>query len=113
MALVAKTTCNNILTNGIKCHREVRYSLYRVDLELSRGEHRQWMHVCGTCDRQIGRQNLMMQGWSIKEAINCERNPDMPTPTNAMPVERLTINLSPRQIRTINQLKTRHVTATL
>ena len=105
--------CKNMLSNGVQCHRQARYALNKLTLDLAKGDTKQWLDVCGTCDRQVGRQNLMMQGWSIKEAINCERTPDMATPTNAISADKLNGNLSPSQIRTINQLKARHHTATL
>ena len=110
---MAVSKCKNTLSSGVQCHRQARYALNKLELDLSKGDTRVWIDVCGTCDRQVGRQNLMIQGWSIKEAIQCERNPDMDTPTNAMSHEKLNGNLSPRQIRTINQLKARHTTATL
>lgn len=110
---MASNKCNNTLSNGVQCHRQARYALNKLDLSLSDGDVRTWLEVCGTCDRQIGRHNLMLQGWTIEEAIKCERTPDMQPPTNALPHEKLTVNLSPRQIRTINQLKARHTTAAL
>ncbi len=110
---MASSKCKNTLSNGVQCHRQARYALNKLELDLSRGDTKTWLDVCGTCDRQVGRYNLMIQGWSIKEAMQCERNPDMDAPTNAIPVDKLNGNLSPSQIRTINQLKARHSTATL
>ena len=110
---MAVSKCKNTLSSGVQCHRQARYALNKLTLDLAKGDTKQWLDVCGTCDRQIGRHNLMLQGWTIEEAIKCERTPDMQPPTNALPHEKLTVNLSPRQIRTINQLKARHTTAAL
>jgi len=36
-----------------------------------------WSQVCGTHDREIGRRNLMLHGWSFSNATRFERNPDI------------------------------------
>ena len=97
---MAKKTCENMLTNDIKCHRELRYVIgHRVEDNMGENGDRparktgglaalanfvvqplKWLQVCGTCDRQIGRKNLMRLGWSLQEAIQWEREPDMNPP---------------------------------
>ena len=80
-------TCDNMLTGTIKCHREVRY---RIRHSIRRGKAQnngfgfegvddapRWLKVCGTCDRQIGRSNLLKAGWNLPDAIRWEREPDM------------------------------------
>ena len=72
-------TCENTLNNNIKCHREVRYRIgHRVKVGIA--EEHVSMAVCGTCDRKIGRNNLMRAGWTLSDAIKWERDPDMTTP---------------------------------
>ena len=95
---MARNTCENMLTNDIRCHREPRYVIgHRAQDNMGDngdrptrkpGGHAQsthfgvgiWLKVCGTCDRQIGRRNLVRLGWSLQEAIQWERDPDMGTP---------------------------------
>jgi len=36
-----------------------------------------WSRVCGSHDRQIGRRNLMLHGWSLANATKFERNPEI------------------------------------
>ena len=36
-----------------------------------------WYQVCGTHDKQLGRTNLISGGWSKKDAIAVERNPEI------------------------------------
>lgn len=79
---VPKPTCDNTLTNNTKCHRERRYFIGKTIEQDATGANTQWMHVCATCDRQLGRQNLLRQGWAIKDAMKFEKNPDMETPVS-------------------------------
>ena len=101
---MARNTCENMLTNDIKCHRELRYVIgHRVQDNMGENGDRpsrktarhaspanfvvqplKWLQVCGTCDRQIGRRNLMRLGWSKQEAIQWEREPDMPSPSKRL-----------------------------
>ena len=103
---MARTTCENILSNDIKCHRDVRYNINKVTITptgTSSEETKQWLHVCGTCDRAIGRHNLMLKGWSIKEAIQWERDPEMATPkeSHLTPHQQRGGRLTPSQIRSL------------
>jgi len=77
---VPQATCDNTLINNIKCHRERRYFIGKAILKDTTGANTQWLRVCATCDRQLGRQNLLLQGWNIKDAMKLEKDPDMDTP---------------------------------
>ena len=61
------------------CHRDARYALsiseYEEGFELYKDKN--WYHVCGTHDKQLGRANLISGGWSKKNAIAVERNPEI------------------------------------
>jgi hypothetical protein len=80
MATRKRSTCENMLTNNIKCHREPRYVIgQRTNAKIGVRDNSThiWLKVCGTCDRQIGRRNLVKVGWSLPDAIRWERDPDM------------------------------------
>ena len=83
---MARSTCENMLTNNIKCHREPRYVIGQestADFGVGGSNihvTHVWLKVCGTCDRQIGRRNLVKAGWSLSDAIRWEREPDMGNP---------------------------------
>jgi len=61
------------------CHRDARYALSISEdaegVELYKDKN--WYQVCGTHDKQLGRSNLISGGWSKKDAIAVERNPEI------------------------------------
>ena len=69
--------CENTLINKVRCHREVRYIIRSIEY----GEELR-LAVCGTCDRLIGRNNLIKAGWSREDAIRWERQPERSFPMN-------------------------------
>lgn len=60
------------------CGRERRY---QIGYKLQSGQI-EWIPVCGTHDKFIGRHNLIAWGWSLKDAIRFESNPDIVVHTN-------------------------------
>ena len=87
--LVSKI-CQNTLTNGVECHRQISYALHKVttstlccSTDLSDEEidiSRQWIRVCATCEKAIGRARLVSQGWLVEDVLRWERDGDFQTP---------------------------------
>ena len=80
--LVSKR-CQNTLTNGEECHRQIRYALHKVITDPKNEEveiSRQWLRVCATCEKAIGRERLVFQGWLIEDVLIWERDGDFQTP---------------------------------
>ena len=65
--------------NAKQCHRQAKYALRISEstegVELYKSKN--WYQVCGTHDKQLGRSNLILDGWDKKSAIAIERNPDL------------------------------------
>jgi len=60
------------------CGRERRYWIgyYSVNGK------QEWIPVCGTHDKFIGRHNLVASGWTLEDAIRFELHPEIEIHTN-------------------------------
>ena len=57
----------NLIQYCQRCEKKVaKFMIYRI-------RTKEWLAVCGTCDSEIGIQNLVACGYSRKEAVQINR----------------------------------------
>jgi hypothetical protein len=71
---MARATCAYINDRTkVRCYKRPKYLMV---LQVHGEDATRLVVLCATCDKTIGRERLVAQGWTMQDTIVWERDPD-------------------------------------